>query len=56
MTDWISWDDSGTIHADLSHAVVAIENEDGTPMPDTVEGTYGELEFLVHRLSKDMTR
>lgn len=47
LTDWISWDDSGTIHADLSHAVVAIENEDGTPMPDTVEGTYGELEFLV---------
>lgn len=47
LTDWISWDDSGTIHTDLSHIVVAIENADGTSMPDIEEDAYGELEFLV---------
>lgn len=47
LTDWISWDDSGTIRTDLSHIVVAIENADGTPMPDIKEDAYGELAFLV---------
>jgi len=47
LTDWIVMDDSGTIRTDLSHIVVAIENADGTPMPDTAGDAYGELEFLV---------
>ena len=47
LTDWIGRDDSGAIRADLSHIVVAIENTDGTPMPDIEEDAYGELEFLV---------
>ncbi|MBQ8278749.1 MAG: hypothetical protein IJZ23_02810 [Roseburia sp.] len=37
----------GVIHEDRSHIVVAIENVDGTPMPDTSEDAYGELEFFV---------
>lgn len=38
---------NGAIRTDQSHIVVAIENADGTPMPDTSEDAYGELEFLV---------
>ena len=38
---------NGSLRADQSHIVVAIENADGTPMPDTSEDAFGELEFLV---------
>lgn len=38
---------NGKIREDRSHIVVAIENADGTPMPDTSEETYGELDFYV---------
>jgi len=38
---------NGAVRADQSHIVVAIENADGTPMPDISEDAYGELEFLV---------
>jgi len=47
LTKQIVTDDSGVIRSDLSHIVVAIENADGTPMPDISEDAYGELEFLV---------
>lgn len=35
------------IREDRSHIVVAIKNADGTPMPDTSEDAYGELNFFV---------
>lgn len=38
---------NGEIHADRSHIVVAIENGDGTPMPDTSDAAYAELAFFV---------
>lgn len=41
---------NGVIKADRTYAVVAIENEDGTPMPDTSEDGYGEQEFFVSPL------
>ena len=47
LTEQMVTDENGFIHLDLSHIVVAIENTDGTPMPDTSEDAYGELEFLV---------
>ena len=47
LTSFISMDDNGEIRSNLSHMVVAIENADGTPMPDISDDAYGELEFLV---------
>ncbi len=47
LTDFIAMDADGTIRADLSHIVMAIENADGTPMPNTSEDAYSEQEFLV---------
>ena len=41
---------NGVIKADRTYAVVAIENEDGTPMPETMEDSYGELEFFASPL------
>ena len=38
---------NGNLRADRSHIVVAIENADGTPMPDTSQDAYGELAFYV---------
>ncbi|MCM1099915.1 MAG: C40 family peptidase [Clostridium sp.] len=40
----------GGIRSDRTYAVVAIENADGTPMPDTSEETYGELAFFASPL------
>lgn len=37
----------GNLRSDRSHIVVAIENADGTPMPDTSLDAYGELAFYV---------
>lgn len=45
-----SYYNNGVIKADRTYAVVAIENEDGTPMPDTMEDSYGELEFFASPL------
>lgn len=39
-----------TLQTDRVYAVVTIENEDGTPMPDTSSEAYGELEFFVSPL------
>lgn len=47
LTSFIAMDDNGEIRSDLSHIVVAIENANGTPMPDISEDAYGELEILV---------
>lgn len=41
---------SGSITADRTYAVVAIENAHGTPVPDTSEEGYGELEFFASPL------
>lgn len=38
---------NGKIREDRSHIVVAIENADGTPMPDTSEDAYSKLDFYV---------
>lgn len=46
LSDGLSIRD-GVIHEDRSHIVVAVENADGTPMPDTSEDAYGELGFFV---------
>ena len=42
----------GTIMTDRTYAVVAIENADGTPLPNTSEDAYAELEFFVSPLMK----
>ena len=41
---------NGQVLADRTFAVTAIENADGTPMPDTSEDAYGELNFFVSPL------
>ena len=41
---------NNTLLTDRTYAVVTIENEDGTPMPDTSSEAYGELEFFVSPL------
>lgn len=52
LTEYPTYDDDGTIMADRTYAVVAIENEDGTPMPSISEDAYGELEFFASPLMK----
>lgn len=41
---------NNSIHDDRTYIAVAIEYADGSPMPDTSEDTYGELEFCVSPL------
>lgn len=43
----------GSVAADRTYAVVAIENATGAPMPDTSEDGYGELEFFASPLIGD---
>lgn len=45
---------NNTILTDRTYAVVSIENEDGTSMPDTSEDAYGELDFFVSTLIKGL--
>lgn len=40
----------GVVSEDRTYAVVAIENTDGTPFPDTSEEAYGEKEFFASPL------
>lgn len=40
----------GVLAADRTYAVIAIENADGTPMPDTSQEGYEELEFFASPL------
>lgn len=46
----VSKDGNTSFGIDKTYAVVAIENFDGTPMPDTSEDAYNELEFFVSPL------
>lgn len=41
---------NGSVAADRTYAVVAIENANGAPVPDTSEDGYGELEFFASPL------
>ncbi len=41
------------IKTDRTYAVIAIEHTDGTPMPDTSEDAYGDLEFFASLLIGD---
>lgn len=41
---------NGSVDADRTYAVVAIENANGVPMPHTSEDAYGELEFFASPL------
>lgn len=41
---------NGSIAADRTYAVVAVENANGVPVPDTSEESYGELEFFASPL------
>ena len=45
---------NNNILTDRTYAVVSIENEDGTSMPDTSEDAYGELDFFVSTLIKGL--
>ncbi len=44
---------NSSIAADRTYAVVAIENANGVPLPDTSDDSYGELEFFVSPLIGD---
>ena len=41
---------NGSVDADRTYAVVAIENANGVPMPHTSEDAYGELKFFASPL------
>lgn len=43
---------NGVVEDDRTYTAVAIENADGTPMPDTSEDAYGDLAFCVSPLIK----
>lgn len=53
LSDYPYYNATDSIVADRTYAVVAIEMVDGTPMPDTSEEAYGELEFFVSPLIGD---
>ncbi len=53
LSDYPYYNANGSIVADRTYAVVAIEKADGTPMPDTSEEAYGKLEFFVSPLIGD---
>lgn len=47
ISSFLAEDDQGNIKDDRLYAAVAIERLDGTPMPDTREESYGDVEFYV---------
>lgn len=49
LSDYVRLAD-GVIISERTYAVVAIENSDGTPMPDPSEEAYGELAFFASPL------
>lgn len=53
LSDYPYYNANGSIVADRTYAAVAIEKVDGTPMPDTSEEAYGELQFFVSPLIGD---
>lgn len=50
LSEYQHMDEKLSILTDRTYAVVAIENSDGTPMPDTAEDAYVELEFFASPL------
>lgn len=50
LSEYQHYSEDGLIDADRTYAVVEIRNSDGTPMPDTSEEAYGELEFFASPL------
>lgn len=50
LSEYPHYNENGSIAADRTYAVVAIENTNGAPMPDTSEDDYGELEFFASPL------
>lgn len=50
LSEYPRYTENGFIAADRTYAVVAIENANGVPMPDTSEEGYGELDFFASPL------
>lgn len=50
LSEYPHYSENGSIDADRTYAVVAIENANGVPMPDTSEEDYGKLEFFASPL------
>ncbi|MFT3984010.1 MAG: DUF4179 domain-containing protein [Lachnospiraceae bacterium] len=46
---------SENVQKQRTYAVLAIQNSDGTPMPDTTDAAYGKLSFFVSPLVKGLT-
>lgn len=53
LSNYPYYNDTDSIVADRTYAVVAIEKADGTSMPDTSEEAYGELKFFASPLIGD---
>ena len=47
ISDFLAWDDTGTLKDDRTYTLVAVEHADGTPMPDTSSADYGKEPFFV---------
>lgn len=50
LSDYSYYNENNIIMADRTYVVIAIENADGIPMPDTWEDTYREQEFFASPL------
>lgn len=53
LSEYPHYIENGTIAADRTYAVIAIENVNGVPVPDTSEEEYGKLEFFASPLIGD---
>lgn len=53
LSEYPHYNENGSIAADRTYAVVAIENTNGAPVPDTSEDDYGKLEFFASPLIGD---
>lgn len=53
LSEYPYYNEKDSLVANRTYAVVAIENANGMPMPDTSEEGYGELEFFVSPLIGD---
>lgn len=47
LSEYSQWDEKGQITDDKTYVVTAIENSDGTPMPDVADDAYGKEQFYV---------
>ena len=55
LSDYSEWDEQGKIQNDKTYIVTAIENSDGTPMPDVSDEAYGEDSFYVSPYIKGLS-